>query len=127
MKTHEEIDQRSLALARAVAVEIDRDPERRGLLRARKTCARWLNDTPAPVLAEWLVILNQEWDQVRAVLLDEHEEGRRLRQSSPFCGILSPKKRWDIYRRFSADLSAIALATAEGGSVSGVNHESKTA
>ena len=111
MKTHEEIDQRSLTLARAVAVEIDRDPERRGLQKARETCARWFRDTPAPALAEWLVILNQEWDQVRAVLLNEHEEGRRLRQSSPFCGILSPRTRWDIYRRFSA----------EGGSASGMN------
>jgi len=117
MKTHEEIDQRSLALARAVAVEIDRDPERRGLLKARKKCARWFHDNPAPVLAEWLVILNQEWDKVRAVLLNEHEEGRRLRQSSPFCGILSPKMRWDIYRRFSAG----------GGPVSDITHESKTA
>ena len=111
MKTHEEIDQRSLALARAVAVEIDRDPERRGLRKARETCARWFRDTPAPALAEWLVILNQEWDQVRTVLLNEHEEGRRLRESSPFCGILSPRTRWDIYRRFSA----------EGGSASGMN------
>jgi len=40
MKTHEEIDQRSLALAHAVAAEIDRDPERQGLQKARKICAR---------------------------------------------------------------------------------------
>ena len=106
MKTHEVIDRRSLALAHAVAVEIDRDPERQGLQKARETCARWFRDTPAPALAEWLVILTQEWDQVRTVLLNEHEEGCRLRQSSPFCGILSPRTRWGIYRHFSpmADL-----------------------
>jgi len=32
------------------------------------------------------------------ILLDESEEGTRLRQIDPFCGILTPKERWEIYR-----------------------------
>jgi len=101
MKSHFEIDQRSLALARAVAAEIDHDPERRGLQKARGTCLRWFRNYPAPAVAEWLDILNQQWDDVRAVLLNEDELGQRLRQSSPFCGIISSKTRWNIYRRFT--------------------------
>jgi hypothetical protein len=38
---------------------------------------------------------------VRAVLLDESDEGQRLRQSDPFCGILTPEERWKIYREYS--------------------------
>ena len=101
MQNHLEIDQRSLALARAVVAEIDGDPKRTGLKKARETCSRWFRDNPAPAIAEWLRILNQQWEYVRALLLSEDELGQRLRQSSPFCGIISPKTRWAIYRQFS--------------------------
>jgi hypothetical protein len=99
MRTHELIDRRSLAMAQAVAEAIDRDPARAGLARARAVCRRWLADAPSPAVAEWSRILEQEWEAVRVVLLDPGETGRRRRQSSPFCGILSPRERWDLYRR----------------------------
>ena len=38
MKTHEEIDRRSLALAQAVVRRIDEDPARSGLREARARC-----------------------------------------------------------------------------------------
>lgn len=101
MKTHDLIDERSLALARAIVEAIDRDPARAGLERARATCERWSLQGPAPAVTEWTRILEREWEAIRALLLDPGEEGRRLRQSSPFCGILSPRERWEIYRRFA--------------------------
>jgi hypothetical protein len=100
MKTHEQIDQRSLALARAIVDIIDRDPHRGGLHRARSICRRWCRESPAPAVVEWIQLVEQEWEAIRPLLLDPGERGRRLRQSSPFCGILSPRERWDIYRRF---------------------------
>lgn len=106
MKSHQDIDQRSLALARAVAEIIDRDKERLGLQKARETCTRWFRDNPTPAILEWLHILKQPWEKVRTVLLDESEQGQRLRQSSPFCGILSPRIRWEIYRRFAHEPKA---------------------
>jgi len=106
MKSHRDIDQRSLALARAVAEIIDRDTERLGLQKARETCMRWFHDNPAPAISEWLHILKQPWEEVRTVLLDESEQGQRLRQSSPFCGILSPRIRWEIYRRYAHEPKA---------------------
>jgi len=72
-----------------------------GLERARRTCQRWLLEAPSPAMAEWGRILEQEWPAIRRVLLDPGEEGRRLRQSSPFCGTLSPRERWEVYRRFA--------------------------
>ena len=100
MKTHAEIDCRSLALAHAVVAVIDREPHREGLAKARGTCARWYRQAPSPAIAEWLAILEQDWAAVRSALLDPGEDGRRLRQSSPFCGILSPRERWELYRQF---------------------------
>lgn len=95
MRTHQEIDERSLA--RAIVEKIDKDPLRQGLQRARDTRARW---NPCAVIAEWKAILQGDWDDIRMVLLDESDDGQRLRQSSPFCGVLAPRERWEMYRRF---------------------------
>src|SRR5687767_3548133 len=100
MKTHEEIDQRSLAMARAIVARIDADPARAGLAKAKATCQRWFRERPRRPNGEWLEILEKPWEEVRELLLDESELGRRLRQSDPFCGILTPQERWEIYRTF---------------------------
>jgi hypothetical protein len=101
MKTHDDIDKRSLALSRAIAERINQDPAHKGLEKARQTCARWLKNNQSHAVEEWIKLLEQDWDTIRTVLLDEGEEGKRLRQSNPFCGILSPHERWAIYRRFN--------------------------
>ena len=106
MRTHQEIDRRSLALSRAVVAKIDVDAARGGLALAREICARWYRDNPTPAVADWIVILQRDWEQVRAVLLAETEDGQRLRQSSPFCGVLSPAERWAIYQRFTGEQKA---------------------
>ena len=106
VKTHLEIDRRSLALARAVAAVIDGDRTREGLKKARENCSRWYREDRSPAIAEWIGILKQDWPRIRRILLDEGEEGQRLRQSSPFCGILSPRERWAIYKRFQHESKA---------------------
>jgi hypothetical protein len=45
-------------------------------------------------------ILHRPWREIREILLDESENGQRLRQNDPFCGILTPQERWAIYRAF---------------------------
>lgn len=103
MRTHDEIDRRSLELARAVVSAIDGDPARAGLERARANCERWYRAHPSSALAEWREILKRDWDEIRRLMLAEGDDARRLRQSSPFCGILAPRERWAIYRRFAHD------------------------
>jgi hypothetical protein len=93
MRTHQQIDQRSLAMAKAIVARIDNDPA-----RAKATCQRWFRERPMPAVGEWLEILERPWEEIRALLLDESERGQRLRQSDPFCGILTPQERWEIYR-----------------------------
>lgn len=103
MRTHQRIDERSLAMAKAIVTRIDADPKREGLARANSVCERWEKRHPNPCNREWLGLLAEPWGEARAILLDETDEGRRLRQNSPFCGILTPKERWEIYRRFRDD------------------------
>ena len=106
MRTHQQIDERSLAMARAVVARIDADPETAGLTRARQTCRRWAAKRLTPSVAEWLQLLEKPWAEVRLVLLSETEEGCRLRQSSPFCGVLPARERWQIYREFQSDATS---------------------
>ena len=91
MASHGEIDQRSLRLAREVASRIDLD------LRLLDRVKAWASRHTAPAIVEWQSILRLPWAEVRAILLDPGDEGQRLRQSSPFVGILSPRERWRIY------------------------------
>lgn len=108
VRTHQQIDRRSLELARAIVSAIDSDPARAGLQRARETCQRWRATSPSPAIEEWLAILDRDWAEIRRVLLDDDENARRLRQSSPFCGAISPRERWAIYERFGTDDSRSA-------------------
>jgi hypothetical protein len=101
MKDHDAIDRRSLAMARQIVAKIDADPRREGLEHARSVCARWVERGNVPA-KEWLEILRSPWSEIRTILLDDSEESRRLRQSDPFCGILDPRERWEIYREAAA-------------------------
>ncbi len=99
MKTHQAIEKRSLAIARATAAKIDADANRTGLQKARSVCRRWYAMHRQPAVSEWLKVLKKPWREVRSVLLDESEAGTRMRQNSPFCGILTNRERWRIYRQ----------------------------
>ena len=102
--SHDLIDQRSLALDRAVAERLRADPAL--LEQAKANLLRWLarnSDVPSlrRCYEEWLQILN-EWplDRILDLLETNSEIARRLRQNSPFVGMLSPSEVWSIKRRF---------------------------
>jgi len=83
-------------MAQQIVAKIDADPNRTGLDHARSVCARWIErGVPA---YEWMAILDRPWSEIREILLGESEESQRLRKSDPFCGILTPVERWEIYR-----------------------------
>ncbi len=102
-RSHAWIDARSLALARAVAERIRRDPSL--LQRAFETLARWKErrETWPPCLREWEVILaGRNVDDILAILVEDSEDGRRRRQSSPFTGFLTPAERKEIFEHYEA-------------------------
>ena len=103
-RPHEWVDRRSLALARAVADKLKAAPELLDV--ARGNLARWLSasgDAPLPAHLEWQQILQtQPVGKIVELLQADTEEARRLRQSSPFAGLLSPQERWRILEDYEA-------------------------
>lgn len=89
-------------MMREIVARIDADPARRGLERAHEIAWRWHASDPSPLKREWLDLLELSWEQLRELLLDEGDEGQRLRSSAPFCGILTPQERLEMFRRYRA-------------------------
>jgi hypothetical protein len=102
-------DRVSLELARRVAEGLDAHPE--WIELARGNLDRWMQrNANAPGLVrcyvEWRALLDRGIPVVRATLLDVSDEGQRLRQNSPFSGVLSPSEVWEIKRRLRNDQTA---------------------
>jgi len=106
VRLHQQIDARALLLAHRVADRIEADPARVGVEMARQTCQRWLRLLPPSqhtCVQEWCDILKRPWSEIRSALLDPGERGARLRQNSPFCGVLCHRERWAILREFNTN------------------------
>ena len=104
MRSHEWIDARSLAMDQAIAEKLRAEPSL--LDRARRTLNRWLEQrqpTAPSVLLEWREILTHwPFGRILDLLGSVDETSRRLRQSSPFCGILSPEERLAILKEYES-------------------------
>ena len=78
MRSHEWIDQRSLALDLAVAEKIRHRPAL--LEQARATLVRWINQRQPvpPVLLEWQSVIDgANFDQILGLLTSDGEYARR--------------------------------------------------
>lgn len=109
MKSHLLIDERSLAFDRLIAAKLRSDPAL--LDKARSNLTRWLqtsDDRSTPDLLEWRRLLDGSFAEVLALLESTDERATRLRQSSPFCGILTPAERLAIIREYQARESVAA-------------------
>lgn len=53
-------------------------------------------------LQEWELILAQGQLVALGALIEESERGRRLRQSNPFAGVLTPQERTAIFAEYEA-------------------------
>lgn len=104
MKPHQAIDARSLEMDRLIARRFQHDPP--VLTKARAVLDKWLascDDSVRPALEEWRDILEGPVSQVLATLEGEDERSVRLRQSSPFCGILTAAERTAIIMSHAYD------------------------
>lgn len=101
--THRVLEARSLALHCRIAQKIMEDPSVINI--ARRNIEAWsrkaVGESPH-YLVEWQRILEQPWPQVAALITEQSEKAARLRQSSPFAGVLSPSERKRIYDAFGA-------------------------
>ena len=101
--SHELTDEISLELGRRVAARLRQQPE---LLRfGRDNLDRWTRlNANAPSLlrcyAEWREILKRPLEEICDLLSSESKEARRLRQNSPFAGVLNAREAWDLKQHF---------------------------
>jgi len=100
---HRIIEARSLAMHCLIARKIAADP---GLLAAvRRRLAAWTaryGDGAPRALDEWRAILDRPWPVIAALITDAGESAARLRQSSPFAGVLTLSERRRVYEAFRA-------------------------
>ena len=103
---HDLIDRRSLELNRLVAEKIRQQPELMDLVRNRleRTLSEArLSESSKGALREWQTILStHSSNEVLEILTEDSDEGQRLRQSSPFSGILSQRERLEVFRRYES-------------------------
>ena len=99
--THRLLEARSLALHCRIARKIARNPSLVDV--ARRNVTAWRRKAVGKVpryLVEWERILAQPWSQVAALITEQSENAARLRQSSPFAGVLTASERKRIYDAF---------------------------
>lgn len=100
---HRLLEARSLAMHAVIAEKIRRNPQLLDIARRNldRWAARWGSDSP-PWLYEWRRILERPWQEIAALISEPSEEGARLRQSTPFAGVLAPGERKRIHEAFRA-------------------------
>ncbi len=104
MRTHQEIDERTLAMHRLVAEKIRQTPAL--FDKAKATLARWrttVSVSSQPYLLEWELLMNQGVETCLAVAVEESERAKALRQSSPFAGLLTHQDRFTFLKTWSLD------------------------
>lgn len=100
---HRVLDARSLALHCLIAQKIMADPSLISIARRNLTAWRRKSAGARPrYLDEWQQILARPWPQVAGLITEQSENATRLRQSSPFAGVLSTAERRRIYDAFRA-------------------------
>ena len=99
--SHQWIDLVDLAMHRAIARKIRREPKL--FKQAERTLARWEKAGRAcpPPLREWKRILrNNDMETVLRILTRTDDEGQCLRSTAPFCGILTEREVKAIWARY---------------------------
>lgn len=99
--SHQFIDYFALICHLAVAERLRREPE--AVIKiARENLARWkasgvFDKGELLSLSEWEKILNEaSVEELIAIMTEDSDEGQRLRQSTPFAGVLLEDERLKI-------------------------------
>jgi hypothetical protein len=100
---HRNLEERSLALHREIAQRIRRNPDLLTKVRERLSkdiCSGRYSISLTDAMQEWLDLLkSSSLEQVLELLVDDSENARRLRQSTPFAGILTQEERCRILEK----------------------------
>lgn len=99
---HQRLEHRSLALHRAVAAKLRRQPSLVEI--AKENLDRWISTSgrSQPYWEAWRAILAKPLEEVLTAIQEDSPRMTELRQSSPFAGVLNPKERWHVYDTFES-------------------------
>lgn len=95
---HQRLSRRSLDFHRLIADRVRKQPALLDIARANLAHWRCAAPTRAGYLAEWENILAQGMQHALSVATEQSETADRLRQSTPFAGLISPRERWEFLR-----------------------------
>jgi hypothetical protein len=103
---HARRENQSLEIHRRIAGILISDPDR-VIGKAVSNLDSWLGfqnpPNPGSAYQEWIGILqNRTPAEIASLIVSNDEDAVRLRQSSPFAGILSPQEIWSIKRSHAA-------------------------
>lgn len=104
IRTHQQLDARSLALHRLIVDKIRRNPVL--FERVGQTLERWRPITPTgtlPYLDEWQRLVEQGMDHCLEFATEDSQHAATLRQSSPFTGILTHQERFAFFKGWHRD------------------------
>ena len=107
MRTHQEIDARSLAMHRLIAEKIRRDPSL--FQHITHTLQHWQDTVDAasqPYLAKWDQLTKLGMDACLNASIENSQKATALRQCSPFCGVLTPRERFEFLKKWRSDHEA---------------------
>ncbi len=102
MRTHQEIDQRSLALHRLVADKIRSDPAL--FDQAQHRLMRWkllVSPDAHHYLDEWQRLFDLGMNASLAVAVEESEQATAMRQSSPLSCLLTNQERFRFLKTWN--------------------------
>jgi len=99
---HSRREIQSLQMHRRIAAMIQHDPEA-VICKALRNLKSWMASREGAAtqaaLGEWLGLLEKlSPEEVASFIVCESERAARMRQNSPFAGVLTPKEVWAIKR-----------------------------
>ena len=107
MRTHQEIDARSLALHRLVAEKIRHDPSLfRHIIHTLKHWRDTVDSASQPYLAEWDRLAKLGIETCLNAGTEDSQKANALRQCSPFCGILTARERFEFLKKWRSNHEA---------------------
>lgn len=116
MNGHQRTARRLLAEHQAIAERLEADPPS-VINYALSNLARWAGEftsKPKPQwITEWELLLTGPWEELMAVLTDETETASRLRDVSPFVGLLTPQEHLELLRRVDPEMARAMEAYAK--------------
>jgi hypothetical protein len=109
LDSHQFIDLVNLHYHREIAERL-RDAPDETLGIARNNLRRWLKvhagTGTANALVDWQTIIETRTVQeLISIITEDSDEGQRLRQSTPFVGVLTKQERQDLFARCEKEIS----------------------